>query len=119
MYLLSQVQQQSYPNETTARVNHDDGEARPSEVRWRNIDLKWIAFDACEVLRFSGAFTRWKPAFKGLHYILGFETGANDERYRGARAVSPDDFKEAEIRQVQNLFPILISYKMKGPRNSV
>lgn len=63
--------------------NHDNGEARPSEVRWGNIDLEWIAFDACQLLRFSGVFDRWRQAFQGLHYMLGFETGANDESNRG------------------------------------
>ena len=69
-------------------ANHDDGEARPNEIKWGNNDLEWIAFDACEILEYSGAgisdvWTRWKPAFNGLHYILGFRTTTSDEKNRG------------------------------------
>lgn len=62
---------------------HDDGEARPSEIKWGNRDLEWIAFDACEILKYEGVWDRWRDAFKGLHYILGFRTTCSDEKNRG------------------------------------
>lgn len=62
---------------------HDDGKARPEEIKWGNRDLEWIAFDACEILKYAGVWDRWRQAFKGLHYILGFRTTCSDEKYRG------------------------------------
>lgn len=65
---------------------HDDGEAKHTEISWGNKNLEWIAFDACEVLRDvpgNSVFSRWGPAFKGVHYILGFHTTCNDEDKRG------------------------------------
>ena len=60
-------------------TNFDDGQAKPDEVRWGNIDLEWIAFHSCSILHHSGGnnvFQRWRDAFQGLHYILGFRTTA-------------------------------------------
>ena len=39
--------------------NHDDGRATPTEIKWGNKALEWIAFDACELLRRSGVWDRW------------------------------------------------------------
>jgi hypothetical protein len=66
-------------------ADHDDGEAKPTEVRWGDKDLEWIAFDACRLLSNAptSAKSRWKNAFQGLHYILGFKTTCSDEKYRG------------------------------------
>lgn len=61
----------------------DDGTVRPTEVRWGNKDLEWIAFDACNMLERDGVFSRWGPAFKGVHIILGFHTTTGDEAERG------------------------------------
>jgi hypothetical protein len=61
----------------------DDGRMRSTEVRWGNGRLKWIAPDACEVLRDSLATARWRAAFQGLHYMLGFHTLSTDEAHRG------------------------------------
>lgn len=61
------------------RSDRDDGEAKPSEVRWGDRKLEWIAFHACSTLHHSGSnnvFKRWRNAFQGLHYILGFSTNA-------------------------------------------
>ncbi|WP_431104070.1 DUF6345 domain-containing protein [Roseateles noduli] len=65
-------------------VKIDDALARPTEIRWGDKDLEWIALDACNVLEESGVFSRWGwPVFKGLHYILGFHTTTSDEADRG------------------------------------
>lgn len=62
----------------------DDAKAKPTEIRWGNRQLEWIALDACNVLARDGVFDRWGwPVFKGLHYILGFHTTTSDEADRG------------------------------------
>ena len=61
----------------------DSGQATPSEVRLGDIDLEWIAFHACQVLERADVFNRWGPSFRGLHYILGFDTTCHDETHRG------------------------------------
>ena len=67
-------------------ASKDDGTAKPSELRLGNGKLDWIALDACQVLQYDNGdvFSRigW-PVFKGLHYILGFDTVARDESKRG------------------------------------
>ena len=65
-------------------VNTDDHQVKPTEVRWGDRQLEWIALDACNVLERDGVFDRWGwPVFKGLHYILGFHTVTGDEPDRG------------------------------------
>lgn len=68
--------------------NMDSGTARPSEMRLGNKQLEWIVFDACHVLNYGGGdvFGRigW-PVFKGLHYMLGFDTSCHDVTSRGKR----------------------------------
>lgn len=65
-------------------ADRDDGRVAPSEVRWGDGDLDWIAFDACELLARDGVFDRWGwDCFAGLHYILGFDTTCADESKRG------------------------------------
>lgn len=65
-------------------VKTDDAKVKPTEVRWGDKDLEWIALDACNVLEANGVFSRWGwPVFKGLHYILGFHTTTGDEPDRG------------------------------------
>ena len=62
----------------------DDAKAKPSEIKWGNRDLEWIALDACNVLERDGVFDRWGwPVFKGLHIMLGFHTTTSDEADRG------------------------------------
>jgi uncharacterized protein DUF6345 len=65
------------------RKDRDDGAAKNTDVRWGNKRLKWIALDACEVLQWPGVFDRWRNAFRGLHYMLGFHTLSSDESKRG------------------------------------
>jgi hypothetical protein len=64
------------------RLNQDSGKAVYSEMRLGNKRLKWIAFDACQVLKYE-AINNWHPVFKGLRYILGFHTNSKDESKRG------------------------------------
>lgn len=65
-------------------VDKDDHRARPTEIRWGDGDLEWIALDACNILERDGVFDRWGwPVFAGLHYILGFHTTTGDEPNRG------------------------------------
>lgn len=65
-------------------VKTDDAKVKPTEVRWGDKELEWIALDACNVLEANGVFSRWGwPVFKGLHYILGFHTTTGDEPDRG------------------------------------
>jgi hypothetical protein len=72
------------PNGFHFGVKTDDAVARPTEIRWGDKDLEWIALDACNVLESAGVFDRWGwPVFKGLHYILGFHTTTSDEADRG------------------------------------
>jgi hypothetical protein len=65
-------------------VNIDDHTVKPTEVRWGDRQLEWIALDACNVLERDGVFDRWGwPVFKGLHVMLGFHTVTGDEPDRG------------------------------------
>lgn len=67
------------------RDDHDDGEAKPGELRLGNKNLEWLAVDACEVLKESNVFSRLRDAFRGLHYILGFHTTCRDVKDRGEK----------------------------------
>jgi hypothetical protein len=72
------------PNGFLFGVKIDDAVAKPSEIRWGNRQLEWIALDACNVLERDGVFDRWGwPVFRGLHIILGFHTTTGDEPDRG------------------------------------
>jgi hypothetical protein len=66
-------------------ANHDDGEAKPNEMKLGNKDLEWIVFDACEVLKdeAGNSVGRWAGTFKGLHMMLGFHTTCHDHPNRG------------------------------------
>ena len=68
-------------------ASHDDGSARPSELRLGNRDCEWVIFDACRVLARDGGgvFARCEPAFAGLHYMLGFDTTCGDSGDRGRK----------------------------------
>jgi hypothetical protein len=65
--------------------DHDDGQAKPGEVKLGNKDLEWIVFDACQVLQHtaSNSVARWLGAFNGLHKMLGFHTTCFDVSNRG------------------------------------
>jgi len=63
-------------------ATHDDGIAKPTEMRLGDQQAEWIIFDACEVLQSSD---RWHSVFRGLHFILGFSTVCTDVRDRGQK----------------------------------
>lgn len=65
-------------------TEYDSGKVKSDEVRLGNGDLEWIVFNSCRVLEKNGNY--YKNAtdmFRGLHYMLGFHTNANDEPDRG------------------------------------
>jgi hypothetical protein len=67
-------------------LRKDNSWAENTEVRWGdapNGRLKWVALDACQVLEDPGAITRWRNAFNGIHYMLGFHSVSTDESKRG------------------------------------
>ena len=68
-------------------ANHDDGRARPSELRLGNRDCEWVVWDACQVLERDNlnVFNRLRTAFAGLHYMLGFDTTCGDSGDRGKK----------------------------------
>ncbi len=67
-------------------ASHDDGRAKPSEMRLGDLECEWVVFDACEVLQDDGdVFNRLRGVFVGLHYILGFHTTCIDSGDRGRR----------------------------------
>ncbi len=49
---------------------------------WGNLDLEWLSLLSCQVLKdtYDGKkwWTRWGPAFDGLHLLTGFQTNAYD-----------------------------------------
>ena len=62
----------------------DDARAKNTEVVWGDLNLEFIALDACQVLEENGVFDRWGwPVFKGLHVLCGFHTVTGDESNRG------------------------------------
>jgi hypothetical protein len=66
-------------------ADKDNGLTAPSEMRLGNNNLEWLILDACQVLQRDDlkVFDRVKPIFKGLHYVLGFDTLCLDEAHRG------------------------------------
>lgn len=66
-------------------ADKDNGNTAPTEMRLGNKNLEWLILDACNVLERDNlnVFNRVKPAFKGMHYILGFDTVTGDEAHRG------------------------------------
>ena len=75
------------PNGFCFNSHHDDEFLHYSEARWGDQDLEWIVLDACRCLRLvhdgKSVWARWGPAFRGLHYIFGFDTVAHDSPSRG------------------------------------
>lgn len=68
-------------------ATHDDGEAKSSEMKLGNRQCEWIVLDACQCLQWNNGqvFDVWRPAFAGLHYVLGFHTTTGDSADRGQR----------------------------------
>lgn len=66
-------------------VNQDDLAIRFDEAVLGDKDLEWMIFDACQVLRDDAdKWNRWGwPVFRGLHYILSYDTNTFDKDTRG------------------------------------
>lgn len=76
----------------------DDGSLHYTECggndRWGNQDLEWIIIAACGPLEDElinphggGDVFRWKPAFSGLHQLLGYASVTFDNNDEGKRVV--------------------------------
>lgn len=61
---------------------HNNGTASSASIRLGNNDCEWLVLDACQTLE-EGHRLAWQASFRGLHYILGFHTNADDSRNRG------------------------------------
>lgn len=100
-----------------------DGLAKPAELQCGHGGLNWIALDACNVLAADGVFDRWRPAFKGLHYVLGFHTTTDDEplaaptslstSMRGTRCGTPGSSRARKRRSRTSSTPTSVP---KAPR---
>lgn len=68
-------------------ADKDDGRAWYDNMRLGNRQCEWIAFASCRLLNNDdgNVFNRWGPVFKGLHYILGFETNCSDRGDHGRK----------------------------------
>ena len=66
-------------------ASKDNGTTAPSEMKLGDNNLEWLILDACQVLERDDlkVFDRVRPMFKGLHYVLGFDTTTGDDAYRG------------------------------------
>lgn len=67
----------------TFKTNVTDTSIVPADARWGNRDLEWLQLESCQVLADTDAlddvedyFSRWVPAFAGLHILNGFHTNA-------------------------------------------
>lgn len=66
------------------RTDFDNGAAKIGELKLGQKKLKWLVLSACEFLKYDRKiFSRMKPVFSGLHYILGFYTICSDSKHRG------------------------------------
>ena len=61
---------------------HNNGTAGSASMRLGDYDCEWIVLDACQCLD-EDHILAWQATFRGLHYILGFHTNADDSRNRG------------------------------------
>jgi len=73
---------------------HDGNNVLPcrihtSEVSWGETDLDWLVLSDCLSLQYlnGNVFTRWRPAFQGLHLILGYDTTSADYGTMGSNFV--------------------------------
>jgi hypothetical protein len=68
----------------TFEGSNDDGTLHYSDAvkAWGDKDLEWLALLSCSVMAdtYDGksCFTRWTPAFDGLHLMMGFANTAYD-----------------------------------------
>ncbi len=64
----------------TFKSNVTDGSIVPADAKWGDRDLEWLQLESCQVLADTNGhhdyFSRWGPAFNGLHILNGFHTNA-------------------------------------------
>ena len=78
----------------TFESNNDDGYLTYTDAAgaWGNNDLEWLSLLSCQVLKDTYDskkwYTRWGPAFDGLHLLTGFQTNAYDWPDFGGRYAS-------------------------------
>ena len=75
----------------------DDGDLTVSDVvglpdRWGKQDCEWIVIAACgplqdDIIGTGGSVFRWRPAFDGLHMLLGYGTVSGDNSEEGRTLV--------------------------------
>jgi hypothetical protein len=64
--------------------NRSDTFVHYNDARWGDRDLEWVIIAACGPVQ-TGAQTRWRNSFRGLHQILGYSTNSRDTRDEGRR----------------------------------
>ncbi|MBW4719361.1 DUF6345 domain-containing protein [Saccharothrix obliqua] len=69
--------------------NNTDTFLSNNDARWGNRDVEWMSLYTCSILRSSAGgqswAQRWGRAFRGLHQINGFDTGAVHSAVHGSR----------------------------------
>jgi PKD repeat protein len=73
-----------FPIETVSDLGHSD-------MLLGDTNVNWVVFDACKMMNKSHPdallgdwkWEDWKPSFKGLHMMLGFDTTSNAVENRG------------------------------------
>jgi hypothetical protein len=96
----------------TFKSSVDDTVITPGDARWGDNDnLEWMQLESCQVLRdTNGAadyFSRWAPAFDGLHLLNGFDTNAycvtGGTGRRFAEYLFPETFLWWTVRPAQTV----------------
>ncbi|HVM53481.1 MAG TPA: DUF6345 domain-containing protein [Acidimicrobiales bacterium] len=102
-------------------ANQGDNFVHYNDARLGQTDLEWLVIGACGVLQDgSPSFaTRWGPAFKGLHMILGYATVSNDTTQEGAQfanyLLNGWKLYQAWGQQAINIQPSSVVYGYGGP----
>ena len=77
-----------------------DGFVDKADASWGNYDLEWMVVHSCSVLELgSGAthvWNRWRPAFDGLHMLLGY--GNNSYNVDGDGNEFGDNLADDDMR---------------------
>jgi len=66
-------------------TKHDDWLAKYTEIYAGDKDLEWLVVAACQVLQESSpagsVLSRWGRIFKGLHYLMSYDTVSYDTKW--------------------------------------
>jgi Family of unknown function (DUF6345) len=77
-----------------------DGFVSRTDARWGNNDLEWLVVHSCSVLELGSGAThvqnRWRPAFRGLHMLLGY--GNSSYNVDGDGNEFGDDLADDDMR---------------------